>query len=156
EPRHLERLIGAYITHEREAGVDRLVSEFIAEFDGLTGSGKRTKVLTDANLKRARLSGVVKDGRLDGEGIAELVAAMRRHSRPGNPKRLGLIGEEHLRQRLQAMGAGPRDRASKKGGPPAVRTRRGLRCAPSSQGSYSCSAPRGGGTAGQAGQSRPG
>jgi hypothetical protein len=38
ERRHLERLLGAYITHERAAGKDRLVSDFIAEFDGLSGS----------------------------------------------------------------------------------------------------------------------
>src|SRR5262249_32752848 len=29
ELRHLERLIGAYATHDRDAGVDRLVSDFV-------------------------------------------------------------------------------------------------------------------------------
>jgi hypothetical protein len=107
EQRHLERLIGAYITHEREVEADRLVSEFVAEFDGLTRSGKRTKVLTEAGLKRARLSDLVKDGHLDGERIALLLAAMKRQTRPVNPKRLGLIGEEHLKRRLLAMGVKP-------------------------------------------------
>jgi hypothetical protein len=107
EPRHLERLIGAYITHEREAGVDRLVSEFIAEFDGLTGSPKRTKVLTEAGLKRARLSEFVREGHIDGERIALLLDAMKRHTKPVNPKRLGVIGEDHLRVRLLAMGVQP-------------------------------------------------
>src|SRR5262245_59958396 len=117
--RHLERLLGAYITHEREAGADRLVSEFIAEFDGLTGSGKLTKVLTDAGLKRARLSEFVKEGRLDGARIAGLLVAMQEHTRPVNPTRLGLIGEDHLRQRLLAMGVRPESfRYDKKlGGP---------------------------------------
>jgi hypothetical protein len=107
EQRHLERLLGAYVTHEREAGVDRLVSEFIAEFDGLTGSAKRTKVLTEAGLKRAKLSAFVRDGRLDGEQVARLLAAMRGQTRPVNPIRLGVIGEDHLRQRLRAMGVTP-------------------------------------------------
>jgi DNA topoisomerase VI subunit B len=107
ELRHLERLIGAYITHEREVGADRLVSEFIAEFDGLTGSGKRTKVLTEAGLKRAKLSDLVRGGRLDSERIALLLAAMQEHTRPVNPKLLGMIGEDHLSQRLLAMGVVP-------------------------------------------------
>jgi hypothetical protein len=33
EQRHIERLIGAYITHQRETGTDRLVSDFLSEFD---------------------------------------------------------------------------------------------------------------------------
>jgi hypothetical protein len=107
EQRHLERLIGAYITHEREAGADRLVSELLAEFDGLSGSGKRTKVLTEAGLKRVRLSEFVVDGRLDSGRIARLLAPMQAHTRPVNPKRLGLIGEDHLKQRLLAMGVRP-------------------------------------------------
>jgi hypothetical protein len=107
EQRHLERLIGAYITHERETGADRLVSELLAEFDGLSGSGKRTKVLTEAGLKRVRLSEFVADGRLDSDRIAGLLAAMRVHTKPVNSKRLGLIGEEHLKQRLLVMGIKP-------------------------------------------------
>jgi hypothetical protein len=107
EPRHLERLIGAYITHEREVGADRLVSELLSEFDGLSGSARRTKVLTAAGLKRVRLSEFVVDGRLDTDRIGQLLDAMRGHTRPVNPKRLGLIGEEHLRQRLLGMGVVP-------------------------------------------------
>jgi hypothetical protein len=107
EQRHLERLIGAYITHERETGADRLVSEFVAEFDGLRGSRKRTQVLTDADLKRACLSEFVIDGHLDSERIARLLAAMKENTKPVNPKRLGLIGEAHLKERLLAMGVQP-------------------------------------------------
>jgi hypothetical protein len=75
-------LIGAYFTHDREAGKDRLVSDFVAEFDGLSGSGKHTKVLDAADLNRAKLSDLVKDGRLDGVRIGRLLAAMQEHSRP--------------------------------------------------------------------------
>jgi DNA topoisomerase VI subunit B len=107
EQRHMEHLIGAYITHERDIGTDRLVSGFLAEFDGYSGSGKRTKVLTECGLKRARLSEFVVDGHLDIEKIAALLAAMKRHTRPVNPKLLGLIGEDHLKERLLAMGVVP-------------------------------------------------
>ena len=104
EPPHLERLIGAYVTHDRDAGKDRLVSDFIAEFDGLSGSAKRTKVLEAAGLKRAYLSELVLDGRLDGGRIGRLLAAMKAHSRPVKSERLGVLGEDHLRKRLLAMG----------------------------------------------------
>jgi hypothetical protein len=107
ETRHLERLIGAYVTHDRECGADRLVSDFVAEFDGLTGSQKRAKVLVETELKRIRLSEFVAVDRLDSDLIAKLLAAMQRHTRPVNAKRLGIIGEEHLRTRLLAMGVVP-------------------------------------------------
>jgi hypothetical protein len=117
EPRHLERLIGAYITHERDSGTDRLVSEFLAEFDGLAGSAKRAKVLTDSGLKRARLSDLVTGDRLDGDKVARLLTAMQRYTKPVNPVRLGVIGEDHLRQRLLGMGVKPESfRYSKKTG----------------------------------------
>lgn len=104
---HLERLIGAYLTHDRDRGADRLVSEFVAEFDGLSGSQKRAKVLTDTGLKGARLSALVRDGRLDDERVGKLLDALRRHTRPVKPARLGVIGEAHLRARLLAMGVRP-------------------------------------------------
>ncbi len=107
EPPNLERLIGAYITRDRERGTNRLVSDFVAEFDGLSGSGKRTKVLEAAGLKRVKLSELVLDEQLDGGRIKRLLAAMQAHSRPVKSERLGVIGEDHLRQRLLGMGVLP-------------------------------------------------
>jgi DNA topoisomerase VI subunit B len=104
ERRHLERLLGAYITHDRDAGRDRLVSDFLAEFDGLKGSAKRTKVLDGAGMKRTRLSELVNGDRLDGDRVARLLAAMQGATRPVSPERLGVIGEAHLKARLLAMG----------------------------------------------------
>jgi DNA topoisomerase VI subunit B len=100
---HLERLSGAYITH----GLDWLVSDFLAQFHGLSGSQKRAKVLNDAGLKRAKLSSLVRDGDFDHECVARLLAAMQRHTRPVKSPALGFIGEEHLRTRLLAMGVEP-------------------------------------------------
>ena len=107
EVRHLERLTGAYITHDRDTGADRLASDLIAEFDGLTGSQKRSKVLEDANLHRVKLSEFVAGDRLDTGRIQKLLSAMQKHTRPVNPRRLGIIGEDHLRSRLLAMGIQP-------------------------------------------------
>jgi DNA topoisomerase VI subunit B len=107
ELQHLERLIGAYITHDRDAGTDRLVSKFVEEFDGLSGSQKRSKVLTESVLHRVRLSELVVGDRLDSERVAKLLASMQQHTRPVNPKHLGIIGKEHMRTRLLAMGVQP-------------------------------------------------
>jgi hypothetical protein len=108
EQSHLERLIGAYITHDRDAGrEDRLVSDFLGDFDGLSRSGKRARVLRDTGLKRVPLSALVVGDRFDRETIAKLLAAMQRHTRPVKSAALGIIGEDHLRARLEAMGVLP-------------------------------------------------
>jgi hypothetical protein len=105
---HLERLIGAYITHDRDAGKDsRLVSDFLAEFDGLTASAKRKKVLDETGLKRVRLEELVAGGRLDSGRTEALLASMRRHTRPVASRLLGVIGEDHLKARLLGMGVQP-------------------------------------------------
>ena len=106
ELRHMERLIGAYVTHDRDAGADRLVSDFVAEFDGLTGSQKRSKLLAETDLKRIRLSEFVIGDRLDSDRIAMLLASMQRQTRPVNPERLGIIGEEHLQDAPTRNGRG--------------------------------------------------
>jgi hypothetical protein len=113
---HLERLIGAYVTHDREAGKEsRLVSDLLAEFDGLTGSAKRKKVLDETGLKRVRLEELVAGGRLDSKRVAALLASMRRHTRPVAARLLGVIGEGHLKARLLGMGVRPESfRYSKK------------------------------------------
>ena len=83
------------------------MSDFVAEFDGLSGSLKRAKVLADADLKRARLSHLVSSGKLNSKLIGTLLAAMQAHTRPIQSARLGVIGEEHFRTRLLAMGIKP-------------------------------------------------
>jgi hypothetical protein len=96
-----------------------MVSDLIGEvFDGLSRSGKRAKVLADTQLKRVKLSELVIGDRLDSKRIGRLLAAMQRHTRPVAPQRLGIIGEEHLRKRLLAMGVIPESfRYAKKVGP---------------------------------------
>src|SRR5262249_60728339 len=104
ELRHLERLIGAYITHSRDTSTDRLVNDFLEEFDGLSGSAKRSQVLTAAGLKRAKLSDLVAGDRLASARLAKLLEAMQAATRPVKSLRLGVIGEAHLKARLLAMG----------------------------------------------------
>lgn len=107
ELEHFRRLIGAYVTHDRDDGEDRLIADLVSEFDGLSGSRKRTQVLNATGLKRTRLSELIHDGDFDHDRVAELLEAMKANSRPVRPQRLGIIGEEHIRTRFLEMGVQP-------------------------------------------------
>lgn len=104
ELRHLVRLLAAYITHDRDNGTDRFVSDVLKEFDGLSGSQKRAQVLEETGLKRVKLSDLVISGELDTSRIAFLLASMKKYTRPVKSKYLGVIGPEHFQSRLLAMG----------------------------------------------------
>ena len=115
ELRHLEKLIGAYLTHDRDNRADRLISDFVSQFDSFSGTQKRSQVLRETAMKRVQLSELVMGGQLDSNRIARLLAAMQMHSRPVKSQTLGVIGADHLKQRLLAMGVKPESfRYSKK------------------------------------------
>jgi hypothetical protein len=78
------------------------VREFISEFRGLSGTGKQKLVLEEAGASRLSLPGFFDSGV---DNIANLLAAMQRHSKPVKPKDLGLIGKDHLAARFVEAGA---------------------------------------------------
>lgn len=104
EQEHLERLIGAYITHDQNRGTDRSVREFVCEFRGLTGSPKRKKVLEATGLARMNLSALANGDGLQHDVTAKLLASMVEHSSPVKPAGLGVIGRDHIAKRFADMG----------------------------------------------------
>lgn len=104
EQRHLERLIGAYIALDQDRKTTRTVAGFVAEFDGLSGSLKRKKVLAECDVLREPLTGLTCEAGFRAELVAKLLKAMQTHTRPVKPPRLGIIGEEHFRTRFQELG----------------------------------------------------
>ena len=107
---HLERLLGAYITHDRHNGSrERTVREFVSEFRGLTSTIKQRQVLAELGLAREHLSSLLTDGGrdFDHELVARLLAAMKAQTKPVQPKHLGVIGREHLAARFSALGIHP-------------------------------------------------
>ncbi len=102
--RHLERLIGAYITHDRDRNEDRTVAAFLAEFQGLTGSRKRKVVLEETRLARVKLSALAVEDGLRSDVIAGLLTSMKTHTQPVTASRLGVIGKDHMVKRLEEMG----------------------------------------------------
>jgi hypothetical protein len=105
EPEHLQRLAGAYIKADQDAGRPRrTVREFISEFRGLTGTAKQKAVLRATGLAMVPLTKLVAGERFDAPLVASLLDAMKAHSRAVKSKQLGLIGEAHLRACFEAHG----------------------------------------------------
>ena len=104
ELEHLERLIGAYVTHGQNQGTDRSVREFVREFRGLTRSAKLKEVLEATGLARMNLSGLVNGDGLQHDATAKLLAAMIEHSKPIKPEQLGVIGKDHVAKRFADLG----------------------------------------------------
>jgi DNA topoisomerase VI subunit B len=99
-----ERLISAYVAHDQDRGADRSVRELVREFRGLTGTAKQKAVLDETALSHTRLSSLVNGGNLQHAVIANLLEAMQKHSKPVKPAALGIIGEAHVRARMQQLG----------------------------------------------------
>lgn len=103
-PEEFERLVLAYIAHDRDQGADRSVRELVKEFRGLTGTAKQKAVLEETGLSRTNLSALANGDGLDRTTLAKLLAAIQKHSKPVKPAVLGIIGEAHIRRRMEEAG----------------------------------------------------
>jgi hypothetical protein len=113
QPAHLSGLIAAYITHDEariaagEPGAKmRTVAKFISEFKGLAATAKQKIILAATELDRAPLTDLVdmEAGEMRLDKITLLLGAMQEVSKPVKPVDLGLIGEAHLRRRVEEAG----------------------------------------------------
>jgi DNA topoisomerase VI subunit B len=100
----LQRYLAAHVARDRERGQHRTVREFITEFRGASGSAIQRKILSEVGCSHQSLSQFFGIEQVNRKGIAKLLAAMRRHTKPVAPKHLGVIGADHLRHRFLAAG----------------------------------------------------
>lgn len=100
-------LVAANISHSMKTGNDRTVREFVADFRGLSSSKKTAAVLNSVGLSGASLSALSPDGKLDRSRIAKLLKAMKRESPEIKPQKLGVIGQQNIRQRFLDDGCDP-------------------------------------------------
>jgi hypothetical protein len=100
----LQRYLAAHVSRDRDLGRHRTVREFIAEFRGLSGTAVQRKVLEDVGCSHQSLAQFFGVDQVNRRGIARLLAAMRKHSKPVAPHHLGVIGAEHFRERFLAAG----------------------------------------------------
>jgi hypothetical protein len=100
----LERLAGACIKRDRELGAPRLLRDFLGQFDGLSGTGKRSRVLAGLGLQRATLDSLLTGADFDHALVERLLVAMQEAARPVKPDRLGPLGKDALRRALAGYG----------------------------------------------------
>jgi hypothetical protein len=96
----LQRYLAAHVARDRDLGRNRTVREFIAEFRGLSGTAVRRKLIEEVGCSHQSLAQFFGVDRVNRAGIAKLLAAMRKHSKPVAPKHLGVIGSEHLKHTI--------------------------------------------------------
>ena len=96
----LRALIAAHICER-----DLPLRDFVGGFDGLARNRVRADVLETAKLKGSHLSDLVRGKDVNMPSVTRLLEAMQTHSRPVQPKRLGLIGRDHLKQHFDSLGA---------------------------------------------------
>jgi hypothetical protein len=100
----LQRYLAAHVARDRDRKRQRTVREFIAEFRGLSGTAVQRKVLDEVGCSHQSLAEFFGVEKVNRAGIAKLLASMRKHSKPVDPKHLGVIGADHLKQRFLAAG----------------------------------------------------
>jgi Histidine kinase-, DNA gyrase B-, and HSP90-like ATPase len=100
----LQRYLAAHVSRDRDLGHSRTVREFISEFRGLSGTAVQRKILTEIGCSHQSLASFFGVERVNQAGVAELLAAMKRHSKPVKPAHLGIIGSAHLKERFLAAG----------------------------------------------------
>jgi DNA topoisomerase VI subunit B len=102
-PKDMKELIDTY-NRNAKAGrkKDLFVSEFLARFDGLSSTGKQAQILQDTGLKGKTLLDL--NGKDD--KIAKLLSLMQENTRPVEPTRLGLIGEDHIKACFELFNPG--------------------------------------------------
>lgn len=103
----LQRYLAAHVARDRDLGQHRTVREFIAEFRGLSGTAIGRKILAEVGCSHQSLAQFFGIDQVNRSGIAKLLAAMQRYSKPVAPKHLGVIGTEHLKQCFIAAGGNP-------------------------------------------------
>ena len=77
--------------------------EFISEFRGLSGTAVQRR-LEEVGCSHQSLAKFFGTDQVNRNGIAKLLASMRKHSKPVAPKHLGVIGAEHFRLRFLEAG----------------------------------------------------
>ena len=96
----LERFISLILAHVRAelaGGHPLTVREFVAQFRGLSSTGRQATVTRESGLSGAWLHDLVQGSEVRTEPITKLLRAMQNSSRPVAPASLGVVGEDRMR-----------------------------------------------------------
>ena len=75
--------------------------DWLADFRGLSSTAKRKAIMVELGLARASLEDLVKDGVPDRDKLERLLLAMQEAGTAPKATALGVVGKEHLLERLQ-------------------------------------------------------
>jgi DNA topoisomerase VI subunit B len=84
------------------------VREFVSEFCGMSGTAKQKGVLLETGASHVSLHDFFGRHKANGDNIAKLLAALKRHSKPVPSAHLGVIGKEHFYRLMEAAGGDPK------------------------------------------------
>jgi hypothetical protein len=98
------RYAAAHIAHRGKI----TVREFVSEFDGMTGTAKQKTVLAETNSSHTTLHRYFGVRKANTENLAKLLASIKAHTKRVKPATLGIIGKDHLYQRMEGAGGDPR------------------------------------------------
>jgi hypothetical protein len=104
DPPRLQRYLAAHVARDRDLGQSRTVRAFLAEFRGLAGTAIQRRVLDEVGCSHQSLKDFFGVERVNRAGVDKLLAAMKKHSKPVQPDRLGIIGSAHFKERFLASG----------------------------------------------------
>jgi hypothetical protein len=100
----LQRYLAAHVARDRDLGQSRTVRDFIGEFRGLSGTARKRQILDAAGCSYQSLAAFFGVDQVNRVGIARLLEAMQRYSKPVAPQHLGVIGVGHFKARFLAAG----------------------------------------------------
>jgi hypothetical protein len=98
-----DRLIGAHIADDQDHGRTTTVREFVATFRGLSGSAKQKAVLEATGTSRMTLADFYANG-ANKAGVARLLEAMQKATKPVKAADLGIIGRDHIEAHFASAG----------------------------------------------------
>jgi DNA topoisomerase VI subunit B len=98
------RYMAAHIAHRGST----TVRDFISEFRGMSSIAKQKTVLAETGASHVSLHRFFGLKKANRNNIGNLLALLKKHTKPVRPADLGIIGRDHLYKRMEAAGGDPK------------------------------------------------
>ncbi len=92
----LKTLVLAHVAYSRNGGPDLTLREFVSQFRGVTSTAKQ-KEITRHFPKVKRLSDLVDGSDVNDTEVSRLLGELKGVTKPVPPRKLGIIGQDHIK-----------------------------------------------------------
>jgi hypothetical protein len=105
-----ERYMAAHVARGQKRGRAKYtVREFVGDFRGLRSTIKQKAILEELNAAHLTLEDFIGTAqKINSDRVAQLLAVMKRHTKPIKPELIGVIGQAHFLARFEAAGGNPK------------------------------------------------